>query len=190
MGYTAPIAHHSMIFDDTRNRLYSDAIKMLVSQDSVVMDLGAETTWVYDISEVGDVAGTLGSLGDQHAFLYTLLDGLMDLGSLSRRSSSSAFGVNDLGQVVGIHSVFKGGSALSLGLPQTYEFLNLDDLIDPVANDPVTLARWYASNVGAAADRTTIGDPLPGEAFGQIAGASTLDSVTEAYVLTPVPPEE
>jgi len=41
MSYTHPIQHHSMVFDEIRNKFYSDAIKALVTQDSVVMDLGA-----------------------------------------------------------------------------------------------------------------------------------------------------
>ena len=41
MSYSFPINHQSMIFDDTRNQIYADAIKTLVDQNSVVMDLGA-----------------------------------------------------------------------------------------------------------------------------------------------------
>jgi probable HAF family extracellular repeat protein len=157
---------------------------------ATVVDLGPETTYVYDISEVAHVVGALEVPNNRHAFLYTLLDGLMDLGAFDRKSRSYGLGVNDLGQVVGYSFKWKARGSLFLALPPTYELLNVDDLLDPVANDPVALERWYASNVFDPSCETTISNPLPGEGFGQIGSTSTLDSIQEAYILTPVPPEE
>ena len=41
MSYTLHTGHHSMVYDDTRNELYATAIKSLVNENSVVLDLGA-----------------------------------------------------------------------------------------------------------------------------------------------------
>ena len=41
MTYTHIIGHRTMVFDDQRNSLYSDAIHKFVKSNSVVLDLGA-----------------------------------------------------------------------------------------------------------------------------------------------------
>ena len=64
--------------------------------------LGGTSSWAYAINESGQVAGaSLTSTGDRHAFLWTPGEGMRDLGTLGGGSSSTARGVNDLGQVVG-----------------------------------------------------------------------------------------
>jgi hypothetical protein len=119
------------------------------------------------------------------------LDGWTDLGAFDRKSWSEAGGVNDLGQVVGYSDKFRDRGTLFLALPPTYELLNVDELLDPEANDSVALARWYASILRVSSDIKRINNPFPGESFGQIGGnAAFLDNTEEAYILTPVPPEE
>jgi hypothetical protein len=147
---------------------------------ATVVDLGAETGRARDISEVGHVTCRAG-------FLYTPWDGMIDLAP-GRKEDAAPFGVNELGHVVGYYTAFKEEAAMCLALPPTYEFLKLDDLLDPVANDPDDLARWYASFV--LLEFTWMNNPLPGEAFGQNGGTTLLDGIDEAYILTPVPPEE
>ncbi len=41
MSYSSIDSHHSMVFDDVRNRYYANAIKEVINKDSVVLDLGA-----------------------------------------------------------------------------------------------------------------------------------------------------
>ena len=41
MTYSTIFSHRSMVFDEFRNRLYSHAIRELVTSDSIVLDLGA-----------------------------------------------------------------------------------------------------------------------------------------------------
>ena len=148
---------------------------------ATVVDLGAETGAARDISEEGHVTLSGG-------FLYTPSGEMIDLAP-GRKEDAAPFSVNELGHVMGFYTAFKEEAVMCLALPPTYEFLKLDDLIDPVANDPDELARWYASYVYL--EFIWISNPLPGEAFGLIGGTSSLDSNDqEAFVLTPVPPEE
>ena len=45
MSYSSVYSHHSMVFDDIRNELYSQAIRQRVTPRSVVLDLGR--AWAY-----------------------------------------------------------------------------------------------------------------------------------------------
>ena len=39
--YSSLRGHHSMFFDDPRNKFYAEAIDKVITQESVVLDLGA-----------------------------------------------------------------------------------------------------------------------------------------------------
>jgi probable HAF family extracellular repeat protein len=65
--------------------------------------MGANDSYASGINEAGDIAGN-GKLdsGQVHAFLWTEADGMVDIGTLATKASSSiAIGLNDVGQVVG-----------------------------------------------------------------------------------------
>ena len=70
--------------------------------------LGGPYAWAYAINEAGEVAGgSITADGRQHAFLWSAAAGIQDLGTLPGAISSTARGINDLGQVVG-ESTFPG----------------------------------------------------------------------------------
>ena len=82
--------------------------------------LGGESSWAYAINQSGQVAG--GSTvadGNQHAFLWTPGQGMQDLGTLPGALSSTARGINDLGQVVGESTFPRTGPPE----PETHAFL-------------------------------------------------------------------
>ncbi len=64
--------------------------------------LGGASSWAYGINATGQVVGaSLTPTGDRHAFLWTPGEGMRDIGTLAGATSSTARGINDLGQVVG-----------------------------------------------------------------------------------------
>jgi probable HAF family extracellular repeat protein len=65
--------------------------------------LGGSTSTAYAINNRGEVVGTSSIEGDTntHAFMWSKNKGMTDLGTIQSYNPSYAFGVNDLGQVVG-----------------------------------------------------------------------------------------
>ena len=89
----------------------------------VVQDLGTlggASSWAYALNESGQVAGaSITTTGERHAFLWTPGQGMRDLGTLPGALSSTARGINDLGQVVGESEFPRIGPPE----PQTHAFL-------------------------------------------------------------------
>lgn len=170
---------------------------------TVVEDLGFLDGWRADISNVGHVAGSFvarrrGHRETYHAFLYTPAGDMLDLGALSGDRASYAHSVNDLGQVSG-----NGTVAISKQIYwkaflylDGYGMLNMDDLIDPVANSEATLIWW--DHLTGRHEEVRINNPrlldgsLDEQGYGQIIGNgwSDITETGESYLLTPVPPAE
>lgn len=74
--------------------------------DGSVVDiggLGGDQTWTSAINNRGQVVGVsrVSAGGPYHAFLWSLDGGMTDLGTLEGATESFAYGINDVGQVVG-----------------------------------------------------------------------------------------
>jgi probable HAF family extracellular repeat protein len=113
------------------------------------------------INNLGQVVGYSGT----HAFRWTLIEGMRDLGTLSNDSYSQAYGINDLGSAVGVSSDPFGNSRAFLWTPNI-GLLNLNALL--VVSDG-----WQ---LGGA---TSINNA------GQIVGAGLHNGQLRAFLLTP-----
>lgn len=113
---------------------YSDG----VMQD--IGNLGGIFSNAWAMNDHGDVVGSAGApyidgnLYPFHAFLYNA-GGLHDLGAMAAGGNSSAYGINELGQVVGFTDTDAG--------PKTYLYSDgtmvlLDSLIDPASGWTIT----------------------------------------------------
>ncbi|WP_414652315.1 PEP-CTERM sorting domain-containing protein [Ideonella sp.] len=127
--------------------------------------LGGDFSLGWGINNAGEVAGySLTSNAVDHAFLYSR--GLMnDLGTLSGGAGSVAFGINDVGQVVGESGTADGHSVHAF-MYSDGQMVDLNDLIDSQSG-------WILVSAQAINNH------------GQIAGYGLLDGQLQAFLITP-----
>jgi probable HAF family extracellular repeat protein len=90
--------------------------RTLLSTGSRLIDigtLGGDISVPYSINEAGQVAGfsNISVGGHNHAFIWSPDTGMQDLGVLPGGFNSGAYGINDLGQVVGVSTSATGTHA-------------------------------------------------------------------------------
>jgi probable HAF family extracellular repeat protein len=122
------------------------------------------------VNEHGQIAGyTYPAGGPEHAFLYTPDTGLMDLGTLPGGAWSQAYGLNGSGWVTGRSRTGPDGSLLHAFIYRDGVMLDLNSLIDPIAD-----AGWLLWS----------GQDITDD--GRIVGWGILDGQHSAFVLTPI----
>ena len=100
----------------------------------------ASITSVVEINDAGQISGTHTTTGGQsHAFLYTPLSGLRDLGTLGGTTSAPT-GLNDAGQVVGT-------STTSGGVAHAFLWTPTDGMEDITAVTGITDVRRLNDNL-------------------------------------------
>ncbi|MEN6451202.1 MAG: PEP-CTERM sorting domain-containing protein [Thermoguttaceae bacterium] len=150
--------------------------------------LGGSFSFATDINENGQIVGTAQTGSANHAFLYS--NGVMsELGTLSPGGNSNAYGINNLGQVVGGSCndacVFSNGTITDLSaLPgfTAHVAYDINDLGQVVGmSDPVPGYSWGCAYLYSGGTMTLLGT-LPGYGFrsyaesvnnsGQVVGTS------------------
>lgn len=145
-----------------------DAMHAFLWSDGVLTEIspiGGFFSRATDINDLGWVVGRTDlGVGGSHAFLWR--SGTMeDLGSLS--GHSAAYGVNNLGQVIGASYPGSG----PVGRAFIWEDGIMQDLNDLIAPG----SGWYLSEATATNN------------LGWIVGTGTLDGESRGYLLIPVP---
>jgi probable HAF family extracellular repeat protein len=154
------------------------------------LELFSSYSWANGINNAGQFVGGAYLGNAYRAFRYTDDEGMKSLGTLGQ--SSEAWGINDLGQVVGFYSVSTKNKGTVTR--RAYGFLHvdafgmvpLDNLVTGSAED---LAKWHSAGIEPRrinTPRLLDGTPDP-NGFGQICGTAHYADGDDAFLLTPEP---
>lgn len=155
------------------------------TQEGVVEDLGGlrkrPRSWGYGINSQGQIVGYCsGDYYYSRSFRFTVGEGLEDLGTLykDRYSWSRGFAINSSSHVVG-----QSGESHDWTDPRQAGFLYTDetgmlDIATLISNPP---EGWDPTSIYPVA----VGDPVPGESFGDICGSVKVDDIEVPFLLRP-----
>lgn len=135
---------------------------------------GSEYIWTEDINDQNAVVGKTSTTTGSHAFIWTAVNGIKDLGTLAGHVESNAFGINNQGIAVGLSSLLGSDGSRAVLWTQDGNITDLNSFVD--------LAGVGFTSLNYAVDINNVG---------QIIGyGETVNGENHAFILSPVPETE